>query len=236
MPDHSPYRFKRPGLATLCVVLLGLFFLLCGCAGPSGVASSSTANVVDFEKIALVPIRVVTTEDPGDRFVRCPLTGAFHRTCGQPAETAVRDLEELFVSELRLNRNFVRIPSDRAEGVFQRVKAASFKEPAGNVLRQVGEELGADAVVAGYVFCYQERVGYTYAAEQPASAVFSFHLLNVGEGNIVWSGTFDKTQESLMGNVLDVRTFFRGGGKWVTVRELSAQGVRELMTTFPKRE
>ena len=235
MPDAT-YRFKRPDSATLCAVLLGFFFLLSGCAGPSGVASSSTVTVVDFEKIAMVPIHVVTTEDPRDRFVRCPLTGTFHRTCGQPAETAGRDLEELFASELRANRNFVQIPPERVEGVLQRVKAASFKESTGNVLRKVGEELGADGVVAGYVFCYQERVGYTYAAEQPASAVFSFHLVNVGEGNVVWSGTLDKTQESLMGNVLDVRTFFRGGGKWITVRELSAQGIRELITTFPTRE
>ena len=235
MPVRSK-RFALPGSAAITAALLGVFFLISGCAGPSGVASSFTAEVVDFEKIAVVPVQRVAPEDPGDKFVRCPLTGAFQRTCGMPGQTAERDLEELFIAELRSKHQYVLIPPDRVEGVYKRVKAASFKEPLLDELRKVGEELGSDAVVAGYVFCYQERKGYTYAAEQPASTVFGFHLLSVGDGHIVWSGTFDKTQESLMRNILDIGSFFRGGGKWITVRELSTQGIGELLKTFPERE
>ncbi|MCK9230253.1 MAG: hypothetical protein M0Q23_03360 [Syntrophales bacterium] len=191
---------------------------------------------MELEKIALLPVQRILPESPEQTFARCPLSGAFLRTCGVPGDGAEVEVESLFVNALRSSRKYVLIPSGRTEGLYKRIRTGSFKEPVGEELKKVGEELGADAVIAGYVFCYRERMGYTYAVEQPASAVFIFHLVRVSDGDVVWSGTFDKTQGSLMTNILDIRTFFKGGGKWITVRELSEQGVGELLKSFPERE
>ncbi|MDD5476017.1 MAG: hypothetical protein PHU03_05840 [Syntrophales bacterium] len=204
----------------------------------SGIKTTSTLpdGTVDFETIAIMPVQRILPEYSNQKFVRCPLSGAFLRTCGTPVKDAESDIEELFIEGLKSMRKYVLIPPDRVEGVYKRVKSASFKESLRDELRTTGEELGADAIVAGYLFCYLERKGYTYAAEQPASAVFSFHLIRVRDGAVIWGATFDKTQGSLMGNILDIRTFFMGGGKWITVRELSAHGIKELLNSFPERE
>jgi hypothetical protein len=222
----------------LCAVLLACLLLVpAGCGGfRGGVPSTVQEGSCDFKKIAVVPVKRVPPEDPRQQFAQCPLTGAFYRNCGVPGETAERDLEELFIGELASKRQYVLIPPERVDGVHRRVRAASFKKTTREELRTVGEELGADGVIAGYVFCYAERKGYTYAAEQPASVVFVFHLLRVSDGEVVWTGIFDKTQESLMHNILDLRAFFRGGGKWITVKKLAAQGIKEVLQTFPERE
>ena len=228
-------RFGFPGRVAVCAALFAMLSLIAGCADMAGVATSVKLTEVEDEKIAVMPVQKVLPENPRNPFVRCPLTGTFHRTCGEPGESAETDLEELFVDGLKAKQRYVVIPPERVEGVYRRVRAESFTESVRDQLRKVGEELGAEGVVAGYVYCYRERQGYTYAAEQPASAVFSFHLFDVRDGTVIWSGTFDKTQESLMRNVFDARTFFRGGGKWLTVKELSAQGMKELLKTFPER-
>lgn len=227
------FRTVRP-LALLCCIAAALV-LLQGCAAVSGVKTTSAFREAapDMEKIAMVPVQRILPEDPGHTFARCPLSGAFFRTCGIPGDGAEADVEDLFITELRSARKYILILPDRTEGLYTRVRADSFKEPAAEQLRKVGEELGADAVIAGYVFCYLERKGYTYAAERPASVVFSFYLVRVSDGDVLWSGTFDKTQGSLLANILDMRTFFRGGGRWITVRELSEQGIRELLKSFP---
>lgn len=227
------FRTLRP-LTLFCGIFAALF-LLQGCASVSGVTTTSAyrEGALDLEKIALVPVQRILPEEPGHTFVRCPLSGAFLRTCGIPGDGAEAEVEDLFINELRSTRKYILIPPDRTEGLYARIRTGSFKEITGEELRRVGEELGADAVIAGYVFCYLERRGYTYAAERPASAVFSFHLVRVSDGDVLWSGTFDKTQGSLMTNMLDVRTFFKGGGRWITVRELSEQGISELLKSFP---
>lgn len=230
------FRTLRP--VVLFFFIIAALFLLHGCAGVSGVKTTSayTEGSVVLEKIALAPVQRILSEEPDQTFVRCPLSGAFLRTCGVSGDGAAAEIEALFIDELRSARKYVLVPPERSEGLYKRIRTHSFKESVRGELQKVGEELGADAVIAGYVFCYLERKGYTYAAERPASAVFSFHLVRVSDGDVVWSGTFDKTQGSLMTNILDIRTFFKGGGKWITVRELSKQGISELLKSFPERE
>jgi hypothetical protein len=62
------------------------------------------------------------------------------------------------------------------------------------------------------------------------------HLLRVSDGASLWSGTYDKTQHSLMENLYEATIFFRGGGKWITAKELSTVGVKSLLKTFPGLE
>ena len=167
--------------------------------------------------------------------MRCPLSGAFLRT-GDIQGDAPGIVVDILVAELKAQRKYVLITPDRVEGIYRRISAISFQDSVREKLRKTGEELEVDAILAGYVFCYTERKGYTYAVEQPASAVFCVHLLRVRDGVTLWNGTFDKTQSSLMENLFEVGSFFRGGGKWVTVRELSREGMESLLKTFPNVE
>ncbi|MGZ3634670.1 MAG: hypothetical protein ACXWMO_02035, partial [Syntrophales bacterium] len=62
---------------------------------------------------------------------------------------------------------------------------------------------------------------------------FEIHLIRVSDGVIVWRGIFDKTQISLMENLLQIASFIKEGGKWVTAKELAAEGMDEVLKDFP---
>jgi hypothetical protein len=125
------------------------------------------------------------------------------------------------------------IAGERVAGVYRRVSTDSLTISPLEVLRRVGSELGAEGVVAGYVYRFRERKGVSYTVEQPASVAFEIHLLRVSDGALVWRGTFDKTQSSLMENLLQYASFFRGKGKWVTAEELTGEGIEQVLKTFP---
>ena len=91
----------------------------------------------------------------------------------------------------------------------------------------------ADGIVVGYVYRFRERKGYPYSVKRPASVAFEIHLVRVKDGAIVWRGNFDKTQTSLMENLLQMSWFFREGGQWVTAEELAREGVERLLDTYP---
>jgi len=218
---------------TVCLSVI----LVIGCSAITGGKSDTSRRegAIKIEKLAVTPLQKVVTPDPAQRFVRCPLSGVFLRSCAIP-KGAAKAIEGILLAELKERRDFMLIPPEKVEGVYRRISATSFKDSLREKLQKTGEELGADAVLAGYVYCYIERKGYTYAVEQPASVTFCLHLLRVRDGALLWSGTFDKTQSSLMENLLDATSFFRGGGKWITVRELSREGVEGLLKTFPNVE
>ena len=70
-------------------------------------------------------------------------------------------------------------------------------------------------------------------SEHPASVAFEIHLIKTIDGSTIWRGVFDKTQKSLMEDVFQISSFFKGGGKWLTARQLSKQGMDEIFETFP---
>jgi len=76
-------------------------------------------------------------------------------------------------------------------------------------------------------------LGYDYSVERPAAVAFEIHLIAVGDGRILWRGIFDKTQKSLMEDVFQASSFFKGGAKWLTARQLTKLGVDDIFKTFP---
>ena len=93
---------------------------------------------------------------------------------------------------------------------------------------------GVDAILLGYIFHFRERVGTSYSVESPASVSFSLLLVRVKDGQIVWRGIFEETQQSLSENILKIGAFIKRKARWVTVRKLAADGLENMMLTFPK--
>lgn len=100
--------------------------------------------------------------------------------------------------------------------------------------RVVADETGADAVLFGTVYRFQERVGTRFAAPQPASVSFDLALYSVAAGEVVWKGQFDETQEALTSNLLNAWMFWRAGPHWFSARELAGLGIEKLLATLPK--
>lgn len=182
-------------------------------------------------RLAVIPFEAVMPEDASSTTVRCPICGSVNSSGGIVAG-AEKNLQEIFTDKLRDLKNVEMIPSEKASGVYRRISSESLKQPLLQVLQRTGRELRVDVIAAGYVYRYRERVGYSYSAERPASVAFEIHLISVQDGATLWRGIFDKTQKSLMEDVFQASSFFKGGAKWLTARELTKLGVDEVFKTF----
>jgi len=174
------------------------------------------------------PFQQIVPEDLLDGIARCPLCGtnfSAAKAAGSP-ETVV---EARFLEQLEKRKpKFSVIAGERVAGVYRRVSMASLKTPLRQILCDVGRELGAEGIVIGYVYRFRERKGEPFGVEKPASVAFEIHLIRVEDGVLVWREVFDRTQRSLMEDLLRVSSW-----KWVTAEELAAGGLEKVLKTFP---
>ena len=186
-------------------------------------------------RIAVISFQPLIPLEKQGNTVICPLCGIGYSS-GKILKGSEKIVEDVFVEKLHELKAVKLIPPDKVQGVYKRIASESLKEPLLNILKKVGHELGADVLVVGYVYRYIERDGYNYSAEHPASVFFEIHLIKTSDGSIIWRGLFDKTQKSLMEDVFQISSFFKGGGKWMTARQLTKQGMDEIFKTFPGLE
>lgn len=217
---------------TGCILVLALFLLLNAMNIVSAEEKEKTDNAGKSVRIAVVPFQAITPQSESSNTVIGPFSGAGYFG-GKVVKGAEMVAEELFVEKLKSFKEAEVIPTEKAEAVYKRISAESLKKPLLNVLKATGAELVADFVAVGYIFRYTERVGYDYSAEKPASVAFEINLINPRDGKIVWRGVFDKTQKSLMEDVFQISSFYKGGGKWLTARQLTKLGIDEAFKTFP---
>ena len=122
---------------------------------------------------------------------------------------AEKTVENIFTDKLREFKEVQIIPQERVQSVYKRTVSESLKKPLLEVLKNVGHELKADVLAVGYIYRYEERVGYDYSTERPASVAFEIYMINPAEGDIIWRGVFDKTQKSLMEDLFQISSFFK---------------------------
>jgi hypothetical protein len=192
--------------------------------------SYGAENEVDKTKppvrMAIIPFQAVLPETETGNTVVSPLSGAVYFG-GKIAKDGEKIAEELFIEKMKDFKEVEVIPQEKVAGIYKRVSAESLKMPLSKIIRKAGVELNADLVVAGYVFRYAERIGYGYSAEKAASVAFEINFVNPKDGRIIWRGVFDRTQKSLMEDVFHVSSL-----KWLTVRELAKQGMKEAFKSY----
>lgn len=102
-----------------------------------------------------------------------------------------------------------------------------------DLIKKICQKLRCDAVLITVVNRYHQREGGDYAADNPASAAFSLQLVRADDGQVIWRGNFDETQESLLSNLFSFSKAQNRGFKWVSVEELVRQGVHDRLDTCP---
>jgi len=221
-------KFPRSRKA-ICALLVTGFMVL----APSSVLGQEkgTPLVRSQMRLAVIPFQPVVPDEEAST-AQCPICGSVNSS-GTIVKGAEKIVEEIFNDKLKTVKSVEIISPEKAAGMYQRISAANLKRPLLQVIQSVGSELHADVMVAGFVYRYRERVGYDYSAERPASVGFEIHLISVKDGSTLWRGIFDKTQKSLMEDVFQASSFFKGGAKWLTARELAKVGVDEIFSTFP---
>lgn len=243
--NKAPDAQRRKGVVIIkksaCFgrVLYGLLFIclivpiVIGCHYREDAVVSAPEGKLVFDRIAVVPFQQFVPDESMSGTVRCPLCGitvTAPPVRGNP-ETV---MEKLFLELLEKNKpKFSLMTGERVAGIYRRISSGSLKTPLRQVLRDVGAELGAEGVVVGYLYRFRERKGVAYTVEQPASVAFEIHLLRVSDGMLVWRGVFEKTQTSLMEDLFQFSSFYRGKGRWVTAEELMEEGIEQVLKTFP---
>ncbi|HPC86890.1 MAG TPA: hypothetical protein P5238_09295 [Smithellaceae bacterium] len=218
-------RIKSIGWALRLLAILVLFPCLLQAE------ESAKADEKTVTRVAVIPFQAVLPEEASST-VQCPICGSVNSS-GPLSRGAEKIVEEMATDQLREYKAVVMVPPERVAGVYRRVSTNLLKQSLLQVFLETGRELNADALMAGFVYRYRERVGYDYSVERPAAVAFEIHLISVRDGRTIWRGTFDKTQKSLMEDVFQASSFFRGGAKWLTARQLTKLGVDNIFKTFP---
>ncbi|MEN6321567.1 MAG: hypothetical protein ABFD82_22825 [Syntrophaceae bacterium] len=221
------YRLRH--LFLICVVLI----LVSGCQAARSISITQKEDgKAVFKRIAVVPFQRISTEDSDVKTVRCPLCGQLI-TAEKIPQGSEKIVEDIFIEKLTNQNIFTLIPPERVGGIYERVSAGYLKAAPIEILKKVGNELEADGIVVCHVYRFKERKGYSYSVEKSASVGFEIHLIRVSDGAVVWKGIFDKTQTSLMENILQIVYFYKERGRWLTAQELATEGIDEILKEFP---
>ena len=185
-------------------------------------------------RLAVAPFLV--EEGYGKGIIRCPSCGNIMESGpiqGDPRSTLTHLLWE-FIQEK--GKGFDFVDPGQVYGVYNTFLSKGIEKDPLILMKTIGLQMKWDYMLWGSVFHYQERKGTSYGVQQPASVAFDLHLLNVKDGKLVWKAQWTETQKSLMENLLEVNSFIKRKMRWVTVQELSRQGLTEMLKDFPSAE
>lgn len=207
--------------ANIAIILAVI--ILSGCTSKE-IVPESDYNLSGTEKILVLPFKDMTMIYGKDASVRCPVCGMVFIT-GKVSVDAVEKLNNRLVSNLKSRKKY-KIVTSSLIGEEQ-----TFSER--KLIVKKGREYNADAVIAGYVYRYKERIGNRYSVKSPASVAFGIHLISTKSGRNIWSGHFDETQRSLSENLFKLKKFIKRKASWITADEMAISGFEEILSTFP---
>lgn len=214
----------------LCMAFLVTF--AAGCQPREQRPSEESPHVLKVESMVVLGFRPLPSSAHEGQTVRSPLTGSMF-IAGSVPHGIHQELTERVYERLSKESSLYVVSPEEARKALWAIKGTSYEADEKEFLTKMGESLASDAVLAGHVYRWQERVGTDYAVSRPASVALELALLRVADGSIIWKNRFDKTQASLTENILDINTFLKGKGRWMTVHELAIIGVAELLDQLP---
>ena len=207
------------------IAIILAVIILSGCTSKE-IVPESDYNLSGTEKILVLPFKDMTMIYGKDASVRCPVCGMVFIT-GKVSVDAVEKLTNSLVSNLKSRKKY-KIVTSSLIGEEQ-----TFSER--KLIVKKGREYNADAVIAGYVYRYKERIGNRYSVKSPASVAFGIHLISTKSGRNIWSGHFDETQRSLSENLFKLKKFIKRKASWITADEMAISGFEEILSTFPNK-
>ncbi len=214
--------------------ILFLFFLQAGCSQTGLYTSGDFVIESTSDRIVVAPFRQIFPENVKGGAVESPVTGQFFESV-KPLGSPEWILETDFLTRLEKKRPGLRfVAKERVAEVFRRMSSLSLKMSPRQALCETGRELGADLVVAGYVYRFRERIGESFAVEEPASVAFEIVMLRVETEELAWRAVFDYTQKSLLEDLFQLPFFLKGKGRWLKAEELLEDGIGQVIETFPE--
>ena len=185
-------------------------------------------------RLAVAGFHPALLSHQGPKTMRDPINGSVFMA--EPtSETSARELTDNLYRLLSHRGDYTLIAPGKVDSAAMDLEISNpgLVEKPKQFYVEVGRRLGSDLVVAGYIYRWRERKGEAYGVKRAASVAFSLSLIAVKDGTVVWSGRFDKTQRSLTENLLDLITFLRGKGRWMSAKELALIGLEKVVKEIP---
>jgi hypothetical protein len=187
------------------------------------------------EKLLVLPFHNMSELYGPNANVRCPICGRIFIT-GDVPDKATTYLRDELISMLKEGKYYTKmVTSDSQWGDTDLMSNNNKSMSEIELLLAAGRAAKADAVMVGYLYRYQQRVGSKISVDTPASVAFGIHLIDVKTGRQLWRGSFDETQHSLSENLFNIKTFIKRKASWVTADEMAVSGLKDVLETLPKK-
>jgi 4'-phosphopantetheinyl transferase EntD len=62
---------------------------------------------------------------------------------------------------------------------------------------------------------------------------FELVLVQTSSGRILWQRSFEEVQKSLSEDLLQLKSFLKRKGRWVSAREMAKGALKEMLETVP---
>jgi len=191
--------------------LLALVLLTAACQLATPVANVAPETVQGIDRIAFTGIQPASE-----------LTSA-------PKSSDLAEMNKLIV-DLLAKYNYTPIPPGQIRGTRASILSQGAESNPSALIKKIAQAQGADAILTGELYRYREKMT---GGDPPASVGLLLRLVRVSDERVLWRGRFDETQVSVFENLLNLPKFFRRGLRWISARELSLDGITQMMKTFP---
>jgi len=91
--------------------------------------------------------------------------------------------------------------------------------------QQVGQCADSDLLLVPVVMHWRDRSGAPGGTSQPAWVILDLYLVDVKTGALLNHSHYDYQQRALTDNLLDVGSFVRRRGQWVSAGDLAREGI-----------
>jgi hypothetical protein len=228
--DRLTRLIKHPGPLKIVLVVLVLFGAV---SQSTAFDADATRSQKDRPKLLIMPFKDMYQVYGMDTY-RCPFTGRMHEL-GVVAASADDLMSEQLLIFIKNLEHYRPVLADSASGLIaEHIAGQDRISSEMDYLVAAGRDFGADLLLAGYLYRFEERIGSNYAAEAPASVAFSLILVDVNARNLLWARHFNKTQKALSDNLFELSDFIKRKGRWVTARQMALAGLEEMVLALPQ--
>lgn len=216
------------------VVLVLTVSVLIGCQ-KANIETDPLSPLPGISSILILPFKNISKIYGENASVRCPLSGSVFRTGPVPEDASQFLTERLIAIMVNKTRTRLILP-DETQGIQSRMLSNAEKSDSEHkIFVDTGREIGADAILAGHIYRFEDRVGEDFSVESPASVAFDLHFIRMSDGKMIGSAYVDETQHSLNENLFQLKTFIKRKGRWITAREMAASGLEDLVNRIVKK-
>jgi len=219
---------------TLLIVALVLVPILSAGAAYVSVDRSDDFSPGSIKTVAFLPFARVGPP-PGYPQAKCPLAGESFNSCKMEDAAEAELSRKIGQALLGSGAPVVWTPQSEINRVRKELKEEGNiqLDLSGSWQKAIAKELGVDAVMFGFVYCYRDRSGTWWASAEPAAIGFCLHLLDPDTGDVLWSYRYEDRQQALSENLLNLPRFIKRGGKWITIETMAEEGANSVIAALP---